>query len=213
MERNGPGGRKTESLSPMIKSGVATPKLARTNIMTVIAIAAIRPASNPAEKALVLVIAFRFYKLGAKENSLFSLCGRWVCDPRFQTRQFATGLCAARKRYEGGSRGFARRRQMSRAMCQKLWIRHRCAGDDLREFRESEAWRARLSSAFRDSMRRFAPACRAFQARLAGLRETGTCRYNGRRTRWTLTTRRSVPRKLVECSCCPVRAAHAYVIR
>src|SRR6266567_2714858 len=142
MERNGPGGMKTESLSPMIKSGVATPKLARTNIMTVIAIAATRPASNPAEKALVLLIACRSYKLGAKENRLFSLCGRWVCEPRFQIRQFATSLCAAR-------------------VSEKIYGNF-----------ENAKLGARLSSAFRDSIRRFAPACRAFQARLVGLPET-----------------------------------------
>jgi hypothetical protein len=39
---------KTESRSPMITSGVATPKQARSSITTVIAIAATRPATNPA---------------------------------------------------------------------------------------------------------------------------------------------------------------------
>jgi len=39
--------------------------------MTVIAIAAKRPASNPAEKALVLLIACRSYKLRGKEHRLF----------------------------------------------------------------------------------------------------------------------------------------------
>src|SRR5438128_12233754 len=47
-ERNGPGGIKTDSLSPMITSGVATPKHASNNIMAVIATAATTPASKPA---------------------------------------------------------------------------------------------------------------------------------------------------------------------
>src|SRR6266513_419466 len=62
IERNGPGGMKTESLSTIIKSGVATPKHARSSIKRVIAIAATRPASNPAENALALLIACRSYK-------------------------------------------------------------------------------------------------------------------------------------------------------
>src|SRR5438270_927622 len=56
IERNGPGLIKTESRSPMMASGVATPTSARINITTVIAIPAIRPASKPAEKAFVLLI-------------------------------------------------------------------------------------------------------------------------------------------------------------
>src|SRR5215470_11641781 len=66
MERNGPGGMKTESRSPMMKSGVATPKHASNNIMTVIAIAATKPASIPAESALVLVIYLGDYSLSKR---------------------------------------------------------------------------------------------------------------------------------------------------
>jgi hypothetical protein len=40
----------------MIASGVATPKHASTNITTVMAIPAISPASNPAERALDLLM-------------------------------------------------------------------------------------------------------------------------------------------------------------
>jgi hypothetical protein len=47
---------KTESQSPMIVRGVATPSDASNNITVVIAIAAMSPARNPSAKALVLVI-------------------------------------------------------------------------------------------------------------------------------------------------------------
>src|ERR1700676_3010294 len=64
MERNGPGEMKTESRSPIIASGVATPKHARTSMTTVIAMPATSPASKPAESAFVLLISdYRSYKL------------------------------------------------------------------------------------------------------------------------------------------------------
>ena|SRR5216684_2612402 len=56
IDRNGPGFIKTESRSPMIASGVATPKQASTNMTTVIAIPAISPASNPTENAFDLLM-------------------------------------------------------------------------------------------------------------------------------------------------------------
>src|SRR5213593_4237199 len=68
-ERKGPGGMKTESRSPIITSGVATPKYASNNIMTVIAIAAMKPASKPAAIAFVRLIAFRSYKLSTARKS------------------------------------------------------------------------------------------------------------------------------------------------
>src|SRR5438034_10360852 len=68
-ERNGPGGMKTESRSPIITSGVATPKYASNNIMTVIAIAAMKPASKPAAITFVRLIACRSYKLSAARKS------------------------------------------------------------------------------------------------------------------------------------------------
>src|SRR5438093_772032 len=74
-ERKGPGGMKTESRSPIITSGVATPKYASNNIMTVIAIAAMKPASKPAAITFVRLIASRAYKLRAarKSNCVLSL--------------------------------------------------------------------------------------------------------------------------------------------
>src|SRR5450759_139013 len=64
MERNGPGEMKTESRSPIITSGVATPKHARTSMTTVIAMPATSPASKPADSAFVLLISdYRSYKL------------------------------------------------------------------------------------------------------------------------------------------------------
>src|SRR6266480_7225135 len=56
MARNGPGGTKTESRSPIIVSGVATPKHASTSIATVIATPATIPASKPAKSVFVLLI-------------------------------------------------------------------------------------------------------------------------------------------------------------
>src|SRR6266581_5413862 len=55
-ERNGPGEIKTESRSPIMTSGVATPRHASNSIVTVMAAAATEPASKPAESALTLVI-------------------------------------------------------------------------------------------------------------------------------------------------------------
>jgi hypothetical protein len=55
-ERKGPGGMKTESRSPMMTRGVATPNVASNNIAVVITIAATNPASNPIEIAFVLII-------------------------------------------------------------------------------------------------------------------------------------------------------------
>ena len=63
IERNGPGFIKTESRSPMIASGVATPKRASANITTVMAIPAISPASNPAKRAFDLLISCSDYLL------------------------------------------------------------------------------------------------------------------------------------------------------
>src|SRR5215475_3600891 len=54
-ERNGPGGMKTESRSPMITSGVATPSTASSNITAVITTPASKPASSPAKIAFVLL--------------------------------------------------------------------------------------------------------------------------------------------------------------
>src|SRR5260370_28413460 len=68
-ERNGPGGMKTESRSPIITSGVATPKHPSNNIMTVIAIAAMKPANKPAAITFVGLIARRSYKLSAARKS------------------------------------------------------------------------------------------------------------------------------------------------
>ena len=50
--RNGPGLMNTDIRSPMITSGVAIPAAASRSITRVIAIPAIRPASNPAATAL-----------------------------------------------------------------------------------------------------------------------------------------------------------------
>src|SRR6059058_1262783 len=61
-ERNGPGGMKTERRSPMITSGVATPNTASNNITTVITTPAIKPTSNPAKIAFV-VLTQREYEL------------------------------------------------------------------------------------------------------------------------------------------------------
>src|SRR4051812_3418302 len=54
--RNGPGGMKTESRSPMMASGVATPILQRQSISAVMTMAATNPANRPASNRLVLVI-------------------------------------------------------------------------------------------------------------------------------------------------------------
>ena len=54
-ERNGPGGMNTESRSPIITSGVATPSAASSNIAVVITMPATNPASNPATIAFVLL--------------------------------------------------------------------------------------------------------------------------------------------------------------
>jgi hypothetical protein len=54
-ERNGPGGMKTESRSPMMTRGVATPSVASNNIAAVITIPATNPASNPVRMAFVRV--------------------------------------------------------------------------------------------------------------------------------------------------------------
>src|SRR5262245_53518364 len=56
-ERNGPGGINTESRSPMMTSGVATPSVASNNIAVVITTAATNPASNPARMVFVLLIS------------------------------------------------------------------------------------------------------------------------------------------------------------
>src|SRR6266567_8010562 len=59
MERNGPGEIKTERRSPIMASGVATPKEASNNIATAIAMPAIRPASRPAKIAfdrLIIIV-------------------------------------------------------------------------------------------------------------------------------------------------------------
>jgi hypothetical protein len=46
---------KTESRSPMMTRGVATPSVASTNIAAVITIPATNPASNPVRMAFVRV--------------------------------------------------------------------------------------------------------------------------------------------------------------
>src|SRR5205814_9628145 len=62
-ERNGPGEIKTESRSPIITSGVAMPTHASNSIVTVMATAATKPASKPAESPLVLLIIGGHYAL------------------------------------------------------------------------------------------------------------------------------------------------------
>src|SRR5438046_8140291 len=62
-ERNGPGEIKTESRSPIITSGVAMPTHASNSIVTVMATAATKPASKPAESTLVLLIIGGHYAL------------------------------------------------------------------------------------------------------------------------------------------------------
>src|SRR5262249_33701591 len=75
-ERNGPGEMKTESRSPMITSGVATPSVASNNIAVVITTAATNPASNPARIAFVLLIAI-------------SMSCRGACAKRLPVRRLA----------------------------------------------------------------------------------------------------------------------------
>src|SRR5437764_15367143 len=55
IERNGPGGMRTDSRSPMITSGVATRSTASNNIAVVITIAPANPANNPANTAFLLL--------------------------------------------------------------------------------------------------------------------------------------------------------------
>jgi hypothetical protein len=63
MERNGSGGMKIESRSPMIASGVATPKQASNNMTTVIAMAATSPARHPARSALERLMIRNDYRV------------------------------------------------------------------------------------------------------------------------------------------------------
>ena len=67
--RNGPGGIKIDSRSPMIARGVATPKQASNNITTIMAMPAMIPASNPAENAFVLLMHRASYKFAAVRKS------------------------------------------------------------------------------------------------------------------------------------------------
>src|SRR5581483_4877342 len=55
IERNGPGGMKTERRSPMITKGVATPSTASKSITVVITMPASNPATRPAKIAFLLL--------------------------------------------------------------------------------------------------------------------------------------------------------------
>src|SRR5438105_694183 len=92
MERNGPGGMKTESRSPIITSGVATPSTASNNIAAVIT----TQASSPAKIAFVLFTAVvdlvgfppqgdqiaRFLRTNCSLNLATSLRQDFSFDPR-----------------------------------------------------------------------------------------------------------------------------------
>jgi len=96
MERNGPGGMKTESRSPIITSGVATPSTASNNIAAVITTPASNPASSPAKIAFVLFTAVvdlvgfppqgdqiaRFLRTNCSLNLATSLRQDFSFDPR-----------------------------------------------------------------------------------------------------------------------------------
>ena len=96
MERNGPGGMKTESRSPITTSGVATPSTASNNIAAVITTPASNPASSPAKIAFVLFTAVvdligfppqgnqiaRFLRTNCSLNLATSLRQDFSFDPR-----------------------------------------------------------------------------------------------------------------------------------
>ena len=75
IDKNGPGGIRTESRSPMMKSGVATPNHASNNIVAVMAIAAMSPANNPAKSAfdlLIIPIVFVAALVTSAKNQAFA---------------------------------------------------------------------------------------------------------------------------------------------
>src|SRR2546423_4293295 len=77
IEGNGPGGMNTEGRSPMITSGVATPRVASNNITVVITIPATNPASKPAIIAFVLLTTLApSYKLIGIRESICAPDGR-----------------------------------------------------------------------------------------------------------------------------------------
>src|SRR5882724_3889429 len=101
-ERNGPGGIKTESRSPIITSGVATPKHASNNIMAVMAIAATKPASKPVESVFVQLIDCQSYCSGEMEHRLLVGAPSRTCTPLNCKQRTecplgaqATSLCSA----------------------------------------------------------------------------------------------------------------------
>src|SRR5436305_9377626 len=76
-ERNGPGGMNTERRSPIITSGVATPRAASNNITVVITTPATNPASKPATIAFVLLTTLApSYKLIGIRESICAPGGR-----------------------------------------------------------------------------------------------------------------------------------------
>src|SRR6266480_4275856 len=108
MERNGPGGINTERRSPIIVSGVATPKShAKSNIAVVIVMPATRPASNPARSAFVLVIGCRILQFGSHDEIKLFLIRRsprraplqlFECDPQQCRNDSGTcDKCAAQR--------------------------------------------------------------------------------------------------------------------
>src|SRR5882724_8240414 len=177
MERNGPGGMKTESRSPMSTSGVATPNShATSNMAVVIVIPATVPASTPARSAFVLLIE-RLSILQLDRNVEIKLCSFGSVVAALAAASISTIF---RTQFATTSQEFSSRRRKFRAMCPRLSILRHCDNDGRPALREYAERHAQHASASQDSNHRFAHACRAAQVHPAESRETDTCQCNER---------------------------------